>query len=198
MEVNMWIVTGIAIVFLLVFLFRMRWNNFVLIARNLTYIYEILHDEYKERFPDEDTLLMTCGIIDTLSYNFPLEDMKLAVRRAKNGTCFVENLSYNQVNERNVMLAYTQKPNLFLNFVMELETIMFLNDSSLPRQDIMTAVVSAKEKIERTIDSAKRSSARGKRPPSWHRATSNFMTSDAFEGVRNELGIISFSEVARK
>ena len=194
----MWIVISISIVFLLVFLCRKRWNNYVLIARNLTYIYEILHDEHKKRFPDEDALLMTCGIIDTRCYAFPLEDMKLAVLRAKDGTCFVENLSYDQINERNVMLAYTQKSNLFLNFVMELETMMFLNDSSLPRQDILTAVVSAKEKIERTIDSAKRCYASGRRPSAVHRVVSKFMTSDAFERVRNELSIISFSEVARK
>jgi hypothetical protein len=81
----MWIAIGIVIVALLVLLFFLRFNNFVLMARNLTYIHEILCNEYKERFSDEDTLLITCGVIDTRSYNFPLEDMKLALRRAKEG-----------------------------------------------------------------------------------------------------------------
>ena len=190
----MWIVMGIvisiAIVCLLVFLLLKRWNNYVLIARNLTYIYEILHDEYKERFPDEDTLLITCGVIDTLSYKFPLEDMKAAVLRAKDGKCFFENSAYNQINEREVFLMFKQTSNLFLSFVLELEIMIFLKDSSLSRQNILTAVVSVTEKIERAIDSAKRSYASGRKPPLWNRAASNFMTSDAFEGVRNELGII--------
>jgi len=198
----MWIVMGIvisiAIVFLLVFLLLKRWNTYILIARNLTYIYEILHGEYKERFSDEDTLLITCGIIDTLSYDFPLEDMKLALLRAKDGKCFFENSAHNQINEREVFLMFKQASNLFLSFVLELEIMIFLKDSSLSRQNILTAVVSVTAKIQRAIDSAKRSYATGRRPPLWNRGVSNFMTADAFERVRNELGIISFSEVARK
>lgn len=44
--------------------------------------------------------------------------------------------------------------------------------------------------MEEAINSAKRSYASGMRPPLWHRAITNFMTSDTFEWVRNELGII--------
>lgn len=187
-DVNMWIVIVIAVVFLLAFLVRKRWNNYVLIAKNLTYIYEFLHDKYKERFPDEDTLLMTCGVIDTLSYKFPPEDMKLAVRRAKEGKCYLENYQNNQTNKSDLMLFF--KHDLFLSFVLELEIIIFLRDSSLHREDILTAVVSVTENIEKAINSTKRSYASGRRPPLWHRAVTNFMTSDTFERVRNELGII--------
>ena len=182
----MWI--AIVIVALLVFLFFLRFNNFVLIARNLTYIHEILRNDYKERFPDEDTLLITCGVIDTRAYNFSLEDMKLALRRAKEGECFLEE-SLNHPRPRNYFsLVCTQ--DLFLNFVLELELMRFLNDSSLRRENILTSIVSSKEKIKKTIDHAKRSYARRKRPLLWCRAVSNFMISFALEEVRDQIGII--------
>jgi hypothetical protein len=188
----MWIAIGIAIgiviVALLVFLFFLRFNNFVLIARNLTYIHEILRNEYKERFPDEDILLITCGVIDTRSYNFPLEDMKLALRRSKEGECFLEE-SLNQLRPRNFFSLLCTR-DLFLNFVLELELMRFLKDSSLRRENILTSIVSSKEKIEKTIDRAKRSYARGKRPLLWRRAISNFMTSFTLEEIRDQIGII--------
>jgi hypothetical protein len=184
----MWTVIGIVIVVLFVFLFCLRPNNFVLIARNLTYIHEFLRNEYNERFPDEDTLLITCGIIDTRSYNFPLEDMKNALSRAKKGECFHANC-LNHPNKHNFILI-SKKNDLFLSFVLELEIMMLLRDSSFSHQDILTTVVSVTKKIEKAIDSAKHSYARGKRRPLWHRAVSNFMTSNTFEQVRDQIGII--------
>ena len=193
----MWILlaTTILLVSVGVVLFLRKMNNYAVIARNTTYIYEILHDEYKERFSEEGTLLMTCGIIDTLSYDFTLEDMKLALLRAKDGKCFFDNLAYNQINKREVLSMLTQpsmlkqRSNLFLKFVLEVEIMIFLQDTSYHRQDILTAVVSMTEKIEKAIDSAKRSYTSGRRPPLLHRAVTNFMTSDTFERVRSELGI---------
>ncbi len=188
----MWILlaTTILLVSVGVVLFLRKMNTFVLIARNMTYIYEILHDEYKERFSEEDALLITCGIIDTLSYDFPLEDMKFALLRAKDGKCFSDNLPYNEIDKCEVLLVLKQRSSLFLKFVLEVEIMIFLQDTSHHRQDILTAVVSMTEKIEKAIDSATRSYATGRRPPLWYRAVTNFMTADSFERVRNELGII--------
>ncbi len=185
----MWIGIGIIIIVLFVFFRRVCPNNFVLIARNLTYIYEVLRNEYKERFPDEDAIFITCGAIDTGSYNFPIEDIKLALSRAKEGTCFLEESQDNiKINTRNLILLC--KKDLFLNFVLELEIMIFLRDTSLHRDDILTAVVSVTEKIEKAIVRAKGAYARGKRPFLWHRAVSNFMTSDTLEQVRDQIGII--------
>ena len=185
----MWIAIGIIIIVLFVFFRRVYPNNFILIARNLTYIYEVLRNEYKERFPDDDTILITCGTIDAGSYNFTLEDIKLALSRAKEGACFLEESQNNiKINTRNLILLC--KKDLFLNFVLELEIMMFLRDTSLHRDDILTAVVSVTEKIEKAIGCAKSAYARGKRHLLWHRAVSNFMNSDTLEQVRGQIGII--------
>ncbi len=188
----MWILLAstILLVSVGVVLFLRKMNTFAVIARNMTYIYEILHDEYKERFSEEDALLMTCGIIDTLSYDFPLEDMKLALLRAQDGNFSSDNLAYNEINKREVLLMLKRRSNLFVKFVLEVEIMIFLQDTSHHRQDILTAVVSMTEKIEKAIASAKRSYASGRRPPLWHRAVTNFMNADTFERARNELGII--------
>ena len=186
-DISMWLVIGIAIVVIFVFLFCLRPNNCVLIARNLTYIHEILRNEHNGQFPDEDTLLITCGIIDTRSYNFPIEDIKLALCRPKEGKCFLEE-SQNNISTRNFILLC--KKDLFLNFVLELEIMMFLRDTSLRRDDILTVVVSVTEKIEKAIGHANIAYARRKRPLLWHCAVSNFMTSVVFEEVRDQIGII--------
>lgn len=183
----MWIVIGIAVIFLFVFLYFLRPNNFVLVARNLTYIHEVLRNEYKERFPDEDTLLITCGIIDTRAYNFPLEDMKMALSRAKKGQSLFENYEY-YPDKHNLMLTFKIN-DLFLNFVVELEIMMLLRDSSFSHQNILASVVSSIDKIEKAIAGVRRSYANGKRRL-WHRAVSNFMNSGALEELRDQIGII--------
>ena len=185
----MWFIIVIVVVLLLALFVRQRWNNYVLIARNLTWIYEILHNEFKDRFPNEEILLTTCGVIDTSSYNFPLEDIKFAVQRAQKNECFLNNLMDNQTTKRNAVLYFTHDP--FLSFVVEIEIMIFLRDSSFRREDIATAAVSVTEKIQKAIDRTKRLYKSGKRPSLWHCAVTNFMTSDSAEEVRNEIGIIS-------
>jgi len=186
----MWIVIVIVVVFLLAFFVRKHWNNYVLIARNFTYIYEIMREEYKERFPDEDMLLMACGIVDALAYTFSVEDMKGILSRAKTSECFASNLQHSPINKRAVYLRLSYSGNLLLNFVMQLEIMIFLNDTSFNRIDILTSVVSKTEMIGKAIDRAKRSYESGKRPALLHRAVSNFMSSVAFEEVRDQIGII--------
>src|SRR4030042_1199542 len=185
----MWFIIVIVVVLLLALFVRQRWDNYVLIARNLTWIYEILHNEFKDRFPNEEILLTTCGVIDTSSYNFPLEDIKFAVQRAQKNECFLNNLMDNQTTKRNAVLYFTHDP--FLSFVVEIEIMIFLRDSSFRREDIATAAVSVTEKIQKAIDRTKRLYKSGKRPSLWHCAVTNFMTSDSAEEVRNEIGIIS-------
>jgi hypothetical protein len=186
----MWIAIGLAVCFLLLVIFYLlrRFNTYVLIARNLTWIYQILQNEFKDRFPNEETLLTTCGVIDTSSYNFPLEDIKLAVKRAQKNECFLNNLIDNPTR-RNTILSFTNDP--FLSFVVEIEIMIFLRDSSFRQEDIATAVVSVTQKIQKAINRTKRSYESGKRPSLWHRAVTNFMASEAAQDVRNEIGIIN-------
>ncbi|MCD4832121.1 MAG: hypothetical protein K8R02_10035 [Anaerohalosphaeraceae bacterium] len=184
----MWISIGILIVVLFVFFFLKRCNNYVLIARNLTYIHEILHNEYDERFPNEDLLLTACGIINTLSYSFSLKDIKSIIVRAKNGECFASNLQYCPINSKNVLFTLVHSGDLFLNFVMQLEIMIFLRDTSFNHADIVAAVISRTEKIEKAIADAKCSYANGKKQL-WHSAVYNFMDSVTFEEIRNQIGI---------
>lgn len=186
----MWIAIGLAVCFVLVVVLCVlrHFNTYVLIARNLTWIYQILHNEFKDRFPNEETLLTTCGVIDTSSYNLPLEDITLAVKRAQKNECFLNNLIDNPTT-RNAILSFTNDP--FLSFVVEIEIMIFLRDSSFRREDIAMAVVSVTEKIQKAINRTKRSYKSGKRPSLWHRAVTHFMTSDSAQDVRNEIGIIN-------
>ena len=194
-EVNMWLLIGIAIVFLLVLSIWKRLNTYVLIAKKLTYIYEILLNDYKKRFPDEDTLLMTCGIIDTLSYAFSVEDMKRAVLSAKTGEYSLD-LAHHKLafDTREILSGRDQ----LLNFVLQLEAMMFLEDMSHGPRDILSALASLKANIKRAIESAKQSYSRGNRPAALHHVVSNFMTSDSFGEVRNELNLIPFGRADDK
>lgn len=74
----MWIFIGIAIVLLFVFYVGKRFNTYTLIARNTTYIYEIVSTDFKDQFPNEDILVATSGVIDALKY--VMEDAKESVR----------------------------------------------------------------------------------------------------------------------
>ncbi|MHC4741823.1 MAG: tetratricopeptide repeat protein [Planctomycetota bacterium] len=184
----MWIIAAVLLMLGLIFVAKKRFNNFVVMARNITYIHEILRDEYKDYFADADSLLMTCGMIDTLSYAFTVEDMNRAITYAKVGDCSLDPSYRRQSFEARKMLSGHDR---FLNFVLQLEAMMFIEDTSHRPDDILNAVVSQKTNIKRAIDSAKQSYASGNRPAALHHAVSNFMVSDAFGKVRDELGIMS-------
>jgi len=66
----MWILltSAILLVSVVVVLFLRKMNTYTLIARNTTYIHEILSSEFKNSFPSEDVLLATCGVIDARKY----------------------------------------------------------------------------------------------------------------------------------
>jgi hypothetical protein len=88
----MWIAIVISVVFVIVFLAK-RMNTYALIARNATFISEILKDDFKESFPDEDSLLATSAVIDALIYiqkgQLTIEDIKAGILCAKIGQCHI-------------------------------------------------------------------------------------------------------------
>ena len=95
----MWIVIGIAIVLLFVFYVGKRFNTCVLIARNTTYIYEILSTDFKDRFPNEDVLLATSGVIDALKYvmegSLPIGRIVTGAQTSEFGSCHLDFMNIN-------------------------------------------------------------------------------------------------------
>ncbi len=188
----MWLYFAIIIVILFVIfsILRNRLNNFVFISRNLIYIYEILNTEHKKYFPSDDTMLITSGVIDTLRYNFSIEELRSTLERAKSGECYISNLLNEPITNKNIELIYKKHSNTLLNFILEIEILIFLNDSSFSRQEVVQSVLSNKKKIEKAMEQAKTSYESGRKPTSLYRVVSNFMTSGEFETMRNEIGII--------
>ncbi len=190
----MWIVLGVLLV-VLFFLFwlRRRVNNaIVLIATNVTYIYEILRHEYRQRFPDEDTLLMTAGAIDILVYlqngSYSIEDMRAAVVNAKAGECCLDVVHCRRVES--IQEFMSGGSNILLNFIMQLEAMILYEDTSTRPEDILEVLVSQKNNIQKIIERTQGSFASGRAPRNFCFFVSNVMTADEFEDIRNELGIV--------
>ena len=117
----MWIVIGIAIVLLFVFYVGKRFNTYVSIARNTTYIYEILSTDFKDRFPNEDVLLATSGVIDALKYvtegSLPVGHIVTGALTSEFGSCCLDFLKVDMSDNPTRELFIHDTPRI-LHFVM--------------------------------------------------------------------------------
>ena len=191
----MWIVIGIAIVLLFVFYVGKRFNTYVLIARNTTYIYEILSTDFKDRFPNEDVLLSTSGVIDALKYvmegSLTVDKIATGVLTSKCGRCSL-NLIELDITDNPTYHFFVRQPDLlyFAYFVMQLEALICHVDTRVPPEHILPAVKSKKRVIEKEIKKTQHK-YKTQGAPAWLKAkTYSFMNGEAFAGLRDELGII--------
>jgi hypothetical protein len=190
----MWIVMVIAVVFLLVFFIREHWNNYVLIARNTTYIYEILSTDFKDRFPNEDVLLATSGVIDAWKYvtedSLPVHHILTGAQTSEFGSCYLDFMKVDMSDNPTREFWIHDTPRI-LYFVMQLEALIFQVDTHVPSEHIINAVKSKKrviaKEIKKTINKYKAHGA----PALLKENTDAFMNAKVFAKLRDELGIVS-------
>ncbi|MCK4752458.1 MAG: hypothetical protein KAS75_03355 [Planctomycetes bacterium] len=189
----MWIAIVISIVFVVIILAK-RMNNYDLIARNTTFIYEILKHDFKDYFSDEDSFLATSAVIDALIYiqknQLTIDDIKRGVRCAKIGECHLS-LGY-QISLYDNVVEYCigDEQNDFLCFILQLEALIFNADSNMSPELILNAVKSKKHSIKKTIESTQKKYKSSGASQTRKKQVYGFMTHGSFAGLREKLGVI--------
>jgi hypothetical protein len=195
----MWIFI-IAIILLIsvgIVLFLRKMNNYVFIARNTIYIHEILSAEFKNRFPNEDVLLATSGVIDALKYvlegSLPVGHIATGALTSEFGSCRLDFMKVDMSNNPTREFFIHDTPRI-LYFVMQLEALIFHVDTNVPPEHILSAVKSKKRIIKKEIRRTQcKYKAQG--APPWLKAkTYAFMNGETFADLRDELGIINREE----
>ncbi|MCK5611944.1 hypothetical protein KAR91_59290 [Candidatus Pacearchaeota archaeon] len=167
-------------------------NNYVLIARNTTFIYEVLRNDFDSNFPDDKTLLATSGVIDTLEYiekkQLAVDDVQTGVMYAEIGKCFLDlgcefSLYYNPFDE------VSREDHTLLCFILQLEAYIFrIDTNTLPRL-ILNAIKTKSDSIKRTIESTQMKYKNGKTPSYIKSQVHSFMNDDFYAGLRKNLGV---------
>ena len=162
------------------FLKNLKDGNFGLIARNVTSIYLILKSKYISRFPDNQTLIGTAGIINALKYIkanqlVPAEIMAMArstndLNKTSDDSDEIYDLSF---------------------FIRRLETEMFTADTKLDYFHIQEMVSQKFPVIRRSVEDILNKYDNEKKLNSiWKPQTDHFMSDSTFSGLRTSIGII--------
>ena len=178
-------------VFILIWLVKRKFNNFLFLAKNITYIYCILNDKYRDAIPSEEALYITCGAIDAASYlqsnQNTLEDLKTGLLSAKLNECSLEVYSQPISNHELSILNYLAAENSFLPWVLQLEALMMAADSNIHPKEIIQAVISQKERIQKTINKTIEDYKNGNISKMMKMSVDTFMTSSKAESIREEI-----------
>ena len=192
----MWIAIGIAIIFLVVLYFSKRINTYTLIARNTTYIYEILSTDFKDKFPNEDILMATSGVIDALKYvmegSLTVDDIAIGVRTSQCGKLSLNLINLDITNNPSYHFLVRQPDILyFVYFVMQLEALIFHIATRVPPEHVLSAVKAKKRIIVKEIKRTKIKYKANDAPLLLKKNTYSFMNDEVFAGLRDELGLIN-------
>ena len=188
-------------------------SNFSLIAENTTKFYMELTTRYKERFPDDASLLATAGILDARNYVFsssPQIDItdiiELARRCTAKGEDYVPIRKLIQFSDKMqryqdhklsvadfISLEYPAGPpectDEVFDFVFGLELLIFNADSNKFSPFAIEEACRRKYKtIEKAIAGTMKKYNVGKGV--FARATTTFMEDVSQEPLRNSLGIL--------
>ena len=191
----MWIAIIIAIAFVIIILAK-RMNNYALVARNTTFIYEILKDDFKESFPDDVSLLSTTAVIDAFVYlhegQLTIDEINRGVQCAKAGKCYLGPAYYVDLDGdamEYMMSVMSDEHNTFLCFILQLEALLFRIDSRVSPDLILDAVKSKKKSISKIIKSTQKKYRKSGASQAKKKQVHSFMTGDSFIGLRKELNI---------
>ncbi len=193
----MWIFIVVALLGIGGFVYFKKHNNYTLIARNTTFIYEILRHDFKDIFPDKDTLLATCGVIDALVYitsgNFTVEDVKRGVLAAKAGYCRIGIATLDIFdNALNATLGLLDDENTsdLIAFIINLEALIFYSDSKVSTELILSSIKSKHNLINDVVRSAQKKYRVSGASPMRKKQVHGFMTGEVFADLRDKLGIL--------
>ena len=188
-------------------------TNFSLIAENTTKYYMELKSRYKERFPDDASLLAATGILDAQNYIFSsspqidiIDIIELARRCIAKGEDYIpirkliRSSEMIQKHRQRKLSAYEvlascddlEEPpectDEVFDFVFGLEVLLFKADTKFSPSDVEEACRSKHKTIEKAITGTMKKYNVGKGV--FARATTTFMENVSQEPLRNSLGIL--------
>jgi hypothetical protein len=131
---------------------KLTSGNYGLIARNITYNYYILINNYENDFEDRKELIYLAGFLNAFEYTtrgqLTAYDIANAFELAIGGYCGI--MPY--VKKHSDFMNSRQERELLLNFIMQMEVLYFRIDTKVGLNHIVDTVISQKRKIEMNIE----------------------------------------------
>ncbi len=122
-------------------------DNFTLIAENMATIYYIIKESQYGSKLTENQILYATGFIDTLSYlmseSITDEEIKQAVTLGYIGQCKLDTY----LKPHRAMLEFGENQPL-IGMIMQIECLIFYQDTGMRARELIDMVISQKEKIE--------------------------------------------------
>ena len=170
-------------------------DNFDLIAMNTTVIYFILKEKYGNQFDKEKDLITTSGVIDAIVYikegSIKVVQLINAMLLAKVGRCSLDLID---IKHEDAEAFFSPDRDLFLNYILQLETlIMSVDNSTIRGKDVMHAVISKKKAIKEMIDitiERVKTNKLAEIRQQYLRLIDTFMTGDDYKDIRNQLEFV--------
>ncbi len=176
-------------------------DNFEYIALNMVLFRYVLEEDYADRFEDEDSLIITCGILDTLIHisegHFTTKDVKDALLSAKVGQCSLlsSSRSIDTTKQESMQRLLTGRYDKFLDFTLNIEAMCFyaieryVDPYGMSPEDIILAVLGKKADIKRVLYTPKKKLSRSSLVMSVRHIVSAFMDSPDYAQLRIEAGL---------
>jgi hypothetical protein len=176
-------------------------DNFEQIALNMALLHYALEADHADRFPDEDALLVTCGILDTLVHigdgHFIAKDVGDALLYAKGGMCRLDLVSIPIASTRREQVdkAFGFGADLFLDYTLNIEALCinavecFVDSDGLSPEDIILTVLDTKDDIARVLHTPKKTLSRNSAAAGVRQLAAAFMDSPEFADLRGEIGL---------
>lgn len=143
-------------------------GNVGLIARQTTAFYEVLDRDFRECFINDTALLAGAGIISSNYYilagSISVQEVFQAAQNALNQTVTIGS-HHRIIDDADDYGEHYSKDHLLLPFIINMEALVFCVDNkSVPVEQILDAVVSGREKIEKNIQEVMRKYKYKKQP----------------------------------
>ena len=173
-------------------------DNFELIALNMVLIRQALEERHADRFPDDKSLFIACGVMDTILHlregHFTVRDVADAMLYANLGKCHL-GLTTSVPVEDETECFYCGPTDLFLNYTLQIEAMVFnaieqhVDASGMSEQDIVMTVLGEKERIRRILDTPKEELAHSQQMAGVRKLADSFMVAQEFSDYRKAIGL---------
>lgn len=173
-------------------------SNFELIALDMALERHVLQSDHADRFPSQDSLLVTCGVLVTLMHiqngDFTVEDVKDGLLFAKGGECVV-GLTSVRVRDTEQWFLDRDPAELLLDYTLQIEAMSFCaierfaDPSGLSDEDIILAVLDQKHRIARVLRTPGPVLDRSPLMAGVRGLVGGFLDSESFAEMREEIGL---------
>ena len=167
-------------------------DNFELIALNIKTIHYILAEKHAKLFKNQKHIFIMCGAIDGVNYltqnEITIKQLEGSYLRAKSGICSLGSVKIS--HEEGVKTFFIGAENLLLNFILQLECLLFYVDTPQMATDrIVNAVINKKSDIAEFLNSIDEAAIENN-ITQWQPLVDKFIFDKKFEGIRKEIEII--------